>query len=130
METGVGSWRGKRTAGTESKLVNSACCCDMCLWCELELQSLISTFPADRAVCTMGGMAELKLACCVYSVSKKHEQGAIIKLFLMNLVVVSIFQGDQKQKLRAVVVLRLFKKHQIELWFNRKKNINYKSPLF
>lgn len=87
----------------------------MCLWCDLDLQSLISTFPAERAVCTMGGMAELKLARCVYSVSKKHEQGAITKLFLMNLVAVTLLQGDQKQKLRAVVVLRLFKKYRIEL---------------
>lgn len=105
METGVGSWRRKRTAGIESKSVNSACCCDMCLWCELGLWSLISTFPADRAVCTMGGMAELKLAHCVCSVSKKQEQGEIIKLFLMNLVAVTPLQGDQKQKLRAVAVL-------------------------
>lgn len=62
----------------------------MCLWCDLDPRSLISTFPAERAVCTMGGMAELKLARCVYSMSKKHEQGAIIKLFLMSLVAVTL----------------------------------------
>jgi len=97
MEMGVGSWRRTRTAGTESKLVNLACCCDTCLWCEWDLQSLISTFPAERAVCTTGGTAELELAHWLYSVSKKHEQGAIIRLFLMSLAAVSLLQRDQKQ---------------------------------
>lgn len=40
----------------------------------------------------MGEMSELKLARCVYSVSKKHEQGAIIKLFLMSVVAVTLLQ--------------------------------------
>lgn len=51
----------------------------------------------------------LKLANCVYTVSKKQEQGAIISLFLMNLVALSLMRGDEKQKLRAVLVLRLHK---------------------
>lgn len=51
----------------------------------------------------MGETAELQLARCVYSMLKKHEQGEIIKLFLMNLVAVSLLQGDQKQKLRGSV---------------------------
>jgi len=45
----------------------------------------------------------------VYTVSKKQEQGAIISLFLMNLVALSLMRGDEKQKLRAVLVLRLHK---------------------
>lgn len=57
----------------------------------------------------------LKLTYCVYSVSKKQEQGAIISLFLMNLVAFSLMQGDEKQKLRAVVVLKLHENCQIEL---------------
>lgn len=36
-------------------------------------------------------------------------------MFLMNLVGVSLLQGDEKQKPRAVVVLRLLRNHQIEL---------------
>jgi len=51
----------------------------------------------------------LKLANCVHTVSKKQEQGAIISLFLMNLVALSLMRGDEKQKLRAVLVLRLHK---------------------
>lgn len=48
--------------------------------CELDLQSLVRTFLAGRAVCTMGGMVELKLRLFVYSVLEKHEQRAVIKL--------------------------------------------------
>lgn len=56
----------------------------------------------------MGETAELQLARCVYSMLKKHEQGEIIKLFLMNLVAVSLLQGDQKQKLRTVRGFKAF----------------------